>query len=68
MCIAAPGKVIEINDRRATVKYPGDQVRQAFLGDAKVKVGDYVLVQMGFIIDILSKKESSSAAKIWEEK
>jgi hydrogenase assembly chaperone HypC/HupF len=66
MCIAAPGKVIEVQNKKVLVQYPGDEVRQAFLSDAKVKVGDYVLVQMGIVIETLSKSQAAAAAKAWE--
>lgn len=64
MCIAAPGKVIEIEKGKALVKY-GDQTRYAMVGDAKVKVGSYVLVQMGIIINVMSKKNATTAEQAW---
>ncbi len=65
MCIAAPGKVIEINDRRAIVKYPGGEARQAFIADIKPKIGDSVLVQMGIIVELISSSKAKQAAKAW---
>jgi hydrogenase expression/formation protein HypC len=67
MCIAAPGKVIEIQGKKAIVSYPGNEKRQAFISDGKVKVGSYVLVQMGIIIQTLSKKDAKTSLKAWNQ-
>ncbi len=65
MCIAAPGKVIEIKGRKALVEYPGKQIRQAMVADEKVRVGSYVLVQMGIVIEVLSVSSAKRAEKAW---
>ena len=65
MCLAVPGKIIKITGRKATVKYP-DGVRFAMIGDEKAKIGDHVLVQMGIVIQILSKKDAQVSQKAWE--
>jgi len=62
MCIAAPGKVIAIENKKALIDYNGE-TRYAMLADRKVKIGDYVLVQMGIIIEVLSKSDAALAAK-----
>ncbi|OGD08346.1 hypothetical protein A2397_03075 [Candidatus Amesbacteria bacterium RIFOXYB1_FULL_44_23] len=59
MCLAIPGKITHISKGQATVSYPG-QSRPALIGDQKVKVGDYVLVQMGIIIQKLSANQAKS--------
>jgi len=66
MCLAIPGKIIHIEGRKATVKYPSE-IRQALVGDEKVKLGDYVLVQMGIVIKTLTKKEAKTAENAWKE-
>jgi hydrogenase maturation factor len=58
MCIAAPGKVIKIQDKTAFVQYPGKIINKAIIGNEKVKIDSYVLVQMGIIIGVLSKNEA----------
>ena len=67
MCIAAPGEVIKIEGKKATVKYPGNVLRQAFISDEKVEEGSFVLVQMGIIIQILTKKQATDTTNLWEE-
>jgi hydrogenase assembly chaperone HypC/HupF len=63
MCVAAPGKVIKVEGKKAMIKYPGKIVRQALITDEKVKIGSKVLVQMGIIIEVLSEKEASLRSK-----
>jgi hydrogenase assembly chaperone HypC/HupF len=65
MCIAAPGKVIKIEDKIAYVEYPGKIVNRAMIANEKIKVGSFVLVQMGIIIQVLTEKQSLSSTKVW---
>ncbi|PIR43449.1 hypothetical protein COV24_02820 [candidate division WWE3 bacterium CG10_big_fil_rev_8_21_14_0_10_32_10] len=67
MCLAFPGKVIKIEGRLATVKYPEEE-RQAMIGEKNVKVGDTVLVQMGIIIQIITKKQAKDKQDAWYKK
>lgn len=64
MCLAIPGKVQKIEGHKVIVEYPG-QTREALLGDEVVRVGDYVLVQMGIVVKVLSVKEAKLARKSW---
>ncbi len=57
MCLAIAGKIKNISGKKVEIQYPGE-VRQALAGDEKIKIGDYVLVQMGIIIKILTPKEA----------
>ena len=56
MCVALPGKVIEINGRDAVVDFNGNQVT-ARAGLVDVKIGDYVLVHAGCVIQKVSKQD-----------
>ena len=56
MCVALPGKVIEIKDRDAVVDFNGNQVT-ARAGLVDVKVGDYVLVHAGCVIQKVSQQD-----------
>ncbi|MBN1162588.1 HypC/HybG/HupF family hydrogenase formation chaperone [Patescibacteria group bacterium] len=65
MCIAIPGVVKEIKGKQALIEYP-DQKRLAFLSDIDVKIGDYVLVQMGVIVKKMTRKEAKHSYSAWE--
>lgn len=56
MCVALPGKVIEIKERDAVVDFNGNQVT-ARAGLVDIKVGDFVLVHAGCIIQKVSQKD-----------
>jgi hydrogenase maturation factor len=67
MCIAAPGKVIKIEGKKALIEYPGNEERYAMITEENVRVGSFVSVQMGLIVNVLSKTESLSAQKAWSK-
>ena len=67
MCIAAPGKVVKIEGKKALIEYPGNDTRYAMITDEKVRIGSFVSVQMGLIVNVLSKAESQSASKAWKQ-
>jgi hydrogenase assembly chaperone HypC/HupF len=67
MCIAAPGKVISIVNKMAKISYPGGIENKAMVMEVVPKVGDYVLVQMGIVLRILSKEEVRASRSAWSE-
>ena len=62
MCVALPGKVIEIKDRDAVVDFNGNQVT-ARAGLVDVRVGDYVLVHAGCVIQKVTQQDMEDAVK-----
>ena len=66
MCVAAPGIVEEINGNTAKINYGGNIV-SACSGLVEVKVGDYVLVHAGMIIQKLDKSEAEKMIELFDE-
>lgn len=66
MCLAFPGKVIKIDGKKATVKYPLE-TREVLVGEDGIEIGDMVLVQMGIIIQKITQDQGDTAQKAWEE-
>jgi hydrogenase expression/formation protein HypC len=71
MCLAIPGKVLEEFESRglrmAKVQF-GGIVREASLDYvADAKVGDYVLVHVGFAISIVDAAEAERTYRLLEE-
>ncbi|RMF06135.1 HypC/HybG/HupF family hydrogenase formation chaperone [Candidatus Woesearchaeota archaeon] len=64
MCLAVPGKIVEINGEKALVDFGGVK-READISLLEApKVGDFVLVHVGFAIqkvDETKAKDSYSA-------
>lgn len=65
MCVALPGKVIEIKQRDAVVDFNGNQVT-ARAGLVDVKVGDYVLVHAGCVIQKVTQQEMEEMKNLKE--
>lgn len=66
MCVAAPGRVIEINGDTAVIDYNGNKVN-ANKGIVDVKIGDWVLVHAGLIIQILPEDEAQNMIELFKE-
>lgn len=67
MCLAIPGKIIEINGDKANIEYGEGVVNKANVSMVDVKIGDYVLVHAGFAIKVLSEKDAKETIAVWEE-
>jgi len=67
MCLAIPGKVLELREsgKRAVIEQPGVK-REVFNALGDLREGEFVLVQQGFIVERLSEKEAKEAWKTIE--
>ncbi len=66
MCLAYPGKVVRIDGESAGVDYGPDGIRDNInISLVDVQVGNYVLVQGGFAIRVLSEKEAEESLDAW---
>ena len=65
MCIAIPGKILSIEDGKATVDFSGNQVK-AYVGLVNAAVGDYVLVHAGCIIQQMKQQEAEELTKLMD--
>ena len=61
-----PGKVLAINENKATVDFSGN-IMEAQADLVSVIPGDYVLVHAGFILQKLSQEEGGSLAELFRE-
>ena len=69
MCLAIPGKILEIDKKKeyATIDYGDGTRRKANVSLVDVKIGDYVLVHAGFAIQILDEKEAHETLDLFRE-
>lgn len=64
MCLAVPGKVVEILDaadiafRRAKVDFGGIRKEISLAYTPEAEVGKYVLVHVGFAISVIDEEEA----------
>ena len=66
MCVAIPGRVIELDQNKATVDFSGNIVK-ADAGLVKVKTGDRVLVHAGCIIQTLDDGTADEIEEMFKE-
>ena len=66
MCVALPGKVIELREKDAVVDFNGNQV-VARRGLVDVIPGDFVLVHAGCILQKVSMKEAESLNELMKD-
>jgi hydrogenase expression/formation protein HypC len=72
MCLAIPGKVVEIVDEVnyfAKVEVSGvrRQINYGLLADEGVQVGDYVLIHVGFAMSKIDAHEAQETIRLLEE-
>ena len=72
MCLAVPGKIIEITDdslltRSGKVSFNGiiKEINLAFVPEAKI--GEYVIVHAGFAISVINEKEAEETFRYLDE-
>ncbi|AFL94693.1 hydrogenase expression/formation protein HypC [Thermococcus cleftensis] len=67
MCLAVPGKVVEIQGKTAVVDFGGvrREVRLDLLPE--VGIGDYVIVHTGFAIERLDEERALEILEAWAE-
>ena len=66
MCVALPGKVMEIYEKDALVDFSGNRVR-AISGLVPIAVGDYVLVHAGCILQKLAVGEAQDLIDLFKD-
>lgn len=72
MCLAVPGKILEITDddpvmRTGRVSFGGivKQINLAYVPEART--GDYVIVHVGFAIGVVDESEADRVFRYLEE-
>ncbi len=68
MCLAIPSKVIAINNNVALLETLGVQ-REASLDlmGEPIKVGDYVLLHIGYVMSKIDEKEALESIALYQE-
>lgn len=66
MCLAVPGKIVEIKKDTAVVDYGSEQreANASLLDD--LKVGDFVIVNAGFVMQKVPEAQALQSIKEWE--
>ncbi len=67
MCLAIPGRVAEVGPEWAEVAYGERRRRASTLLMPDIRVGEYVLVSGGMIVDRLSEEEAQERLALFDE-
>jgi hydrogenase expression/formation protein HypC len=67
MCVAVPAEVIEIRDGNIGLVDYGELRQEVRLDLVDVKVGEFVLVHVGFAIQRLSREEGLETREIFKD-
>lgn len=71
MCLSIPSKVVEISDDEMMCKVDTMGVQREanlmMMKDGDVKVGDYVLLHIGFVMNTINEKEALSSIDTYNE-
>jgi hydrogenase expression/formation protein HypC len=72
MCLAIPGKIVEIVDEEnsiAKVEVGGVKrnVNIGMLGKEEARVGDYVLIHVGFAMSKVDEQEAEETLRVLKE-
>lgn len=67
MCLAVPVKVLKIDGQKALVELGGLARQANIMLVPDTKVGDYVLLHAGFVIQRLDEKEAEETLRLFAE-
>ena len=71
MCLAIPGKVVEIFDEAGIVMgnidYGGTLSRVCLEYVPEIEIGQYTVVHAGFAISIIDEEEARKSFEAWKE-
>lgn len=67
MCLAIPGKILEIDNTTARVDFGYGTIREVDISLVDVAVGKYVLVHTGYAIQVMDEEEAEKTIEIWKE-
>ncbi len=67
MCLAIPAEVKEIKGENAIVDFGGGVIREVNISLVDVRVGEYVLVHVGYAIQVIDREDAQETLKLWDE-
>jgi hydrogenase expression/formation protein HypC len=71
MCLGVPGQIVEVREvdglRMATVDFGGTRREVCLAYIPEAKIGDFVVVHVGFAISLVSEAEARETQALLEE-
>ncbi|MBP1756883.1 MAG: hydrogenase assembly chaperone hypC/hupF [Firmicutes bacterium] len=66
MCVAVPGKIIEINGNTAKINVMNN-ITEADIRLVSAKPGDYVLLHAGCVLEVMKKDAAEELIELFQE-
>ncbi|ODS38164.1 MAG: hypothetical protein A7316_00240 [Candidatus Altiarchaeales archaeon WOR_SM1_86-2] len=66
MCLAIPAKILSIEGNEALVDF-GETKRKVRLDLVDADIGDWVIVHVGYAIEVMDEEAAMETLKYWEE-
>ncbi len=66
MCVAIPGKVIELNGKLGKVDFNGNII-EVNVSLVDVKVGSYVLVHAGYAVEVVKRELAEELSNLFAD-
>ena len=67
MCLAIPGKILEINGNQALVDFDGIKQNIVIALIQNPEIGKFVIVHAGYAIEQINENEAMEAIEQWKE-
>lgn len=71
MCLAIPGKLLEISDenglKMGTVDVNGSQTRACLEYVPEIEIGQYTIIHAGFALKIIDGEEAAESLQLWQQ-
>ena len=67
MCIAAPAKIVEVNNNNVAICDFGGVKQEAKLDLVDADIGNYVLIHSGYAIEVLTEKDAKESLEAWDQ-
>lgn len=67
MCLAIPGKILEISGNSALIDFDGIKQNVIIVLIQNPEIGKYVIVHAGYAIEQINEKEAMQAIEQWRE-
>jgi len=67
MCLAIPGKILEIDENTALIDFDGIKQNVIIALIQSPEIGKYVIVHAGYAIEQINEEEAMEAINLWKE-
>ena len=67
MCLAIPGKILEISGNSALIDFDGIKQKVIIALIQNPEIGKYVIVHAGYAIEMMDEKDALEAIDQWKE-